>query len=296
MEERIITDQDIERYGMWMYQNEKNSRTIQKYCGCLKEFQKFMEGKNVEKQDVIAWKENRKAKLAPTTVNGILAALNGFFKYRGWHDCTVKFYRVRRQIFSQEQKELHKPEYERLVVAAKAQGNERLSLLLQTIASTGIRVSEVPYITVEAAQKGVAEVDCKGKIRIVFLTRALCRMLKHYAQKRGIRTGMIFVTRSGRAMDQSNIWREMKRLGAQAGVSGQKIFPHNLRHLFARTYYNQEKDLSRLADILGHSSVNTTRIYTMESGRNHARQLEKLNLLVRNGAYNRIPLLLYSRS
>ncbi len=182
------------------------------------------------------------------------------------------------------------PGYKRLVNVARSEGNERLSLLLQTVCSTGIRISELNYITVNAVDKQIAEVDCKGKVRTVFLTDGLCRLLKAYARKMNIVSGMIFVTRNGRPLDRSNIWREMKRISHKAGVNPDKVFPHNLRHLFARVYYSQEKDLVRLADILGHSSVNTTRIYTMESGENHLRQLEKMDLLI--DRYNRIPLLL----
>ena len=185
---------------------------------------------------------------------------------------------------------MSKIEYTRLVRTALNKGNIRLALLIQTICSTGIRVSELPFITVEAAVKGKAEVDCKGKVRTVFLTRQLSQMLIRYAKEKHIESGMIFITRNGAALDRSNIWRDMKALGLEAGVAREKIYPHNLRHLFARSYYDSEKDLSRLADILGHSSVDTTRIYTMESGYNHIRQLENLRLLI--GVDNRIPLLL----
>ena len=173
-----------------------------------------------------------------------------------------------------------KNEYERLVKAAFANGNERLALVLETICASGIRVSELSFITVAAIQKGQAEIECKGRIRTVLLTSQLCSLLRSYAQKNNISSGMIFVTKNGKALDRSNIWREMKALGTEANVKAEKIFPHNLRHLFARTYYEIEKNLSKLADILGHRDINTTRIYTKESGSQHRLQLEKMRLLL----------------
>ena len=175
-------------------------------------------------------------------------------------------------------------------MAARENGNERLALLIQTICSTGIRISELDNITVEAAGRKTAMVDCKGKVRRIFLPANLCRILLEYAEKKGIHSGMIFVTRTKRKMDRSNIWRDMKKAAVLAGVELGKVFPHNLRHLFARSFYSQEKDMLRLADLLGHSSIATTRIYTMESGENHARQLEKMDLIIND--YNKITLLL----
>ena len=249
-----------------------------------------MNGRQVSKENVILWKEELKERFSPVTANSALAALNGFLRWAGWEDCTVRLIKVKQRVFCSRQRELSREEYKRLVNVARSEGNERLSLLLQTVCSTGIRISELNYITVNAVDKQIAEVDCKGKVRTVFLTDGLCRLLKAYARKMNIVSGMIFVTRNGRPLDRSNIWREMKRISHKAGVNPDKVFPHNLRHLFARVYYSQEKDLVRLADILGHSSVNTTRIYTMESGENHLRQLEKMDLLI--DRYNRIPLLL----
>ena len=195
-------------------------------------------------------------------------------------------------MFCAGSRELTRSEYEQLVRTARAMGNERMAMLLQTVCSTGIRISEISFITVEALERRCADVDCKGKIRKIFLTDQLCRILKAYVKARGITSGMIFITRSGRAMDRSNIWREMKKIATQAGICREKVFPHNLRHLFARVYYGQEKDLLRLSDILGHSSVDTTRIYTMESGENHIRQLEHLDLVIECCNNNGIPLLL----
>lgn len=288
--ERIVTDTLIDEYCTWLHGCEKSKETILRYRHHLCLFMNYLNGRSANKEIVIMWKGALRGNMAPVTVNGALAALNGFFNYCNWGDCKVKFLKISRNTFCSENKELSKAEYKRLVKTALDKGNERMALLLQTICSTGIRVSELPYITVEAAVKGKAEVDCKGKVRTVFLTRQLSQMLIRYAQKQHIKSGMIFITRNGAALDRSNIWRDMKALGSEAGVAREKIYPHNLRHLFARSYYDSEKDLSRLADILGHSSVNTTRIYTMESGYNHIRQLEGLKLLV--GIDDRIPLLL----
>ena len=244
----------------------------------------------MEKSDVIMWKGILRERMAPVTVNSALAAVNGFLTHNAWQDCRTKFLKVSRRVFCPENREIDRDEYKRLVKCAYKRGDERMAMLLQTICATGIRVSEVPYITIEAVIQGKAEVECKGRIRTVFLTRRLCYMLLDYAKKSHIDSGMIFVTRSGKALDRSNIWRNMKKLCEGADVLWDKVFPHNFRHLFARLYYEQEKNLVRLADILGHSNINTTRIYTMESGRNHMRQLEKLEVLF--DFYNKFSLLL----
>ena len=287
---RIITEETIDNYCEWLAGREKSEGTIRKYRYYLQKFMEHMNGRSVDKGSLLIWKQYLRNHLAPITVNGALTALNGFFRFYRWEDCEVRFLKITTSPFSQESRELSKEEYLRLVDAAFRKGNERLSLLLQTVCSSGIRISELKYVTVEAVQKGKAEIECKGRIRTVLLTRQLCNMLAEYAKRKGIMQGMIFITRRGNALDRSNIWREMKALSMAAGVESDKIFPHNLRHLFARTYYEIEKDLSKLADILGHSDVNTSRIYTKESGTRHRQQLEKLGLLVTS--YNRISLLL----
>ena len=217
---------------------------------------------------------------APATVNSILAAVNGFFRFMGWKDIAVKLLKIQKALFCDERRELTRAEYARLVSAAQKVGNERLSLVMQTICATGIRVSELRFITVEAVTTGRAELCNKGKRRTVFLPGRLRRLLRKYLQKQKKTAGAVFTTRTGRPLDRSNIWRDMKALCESADVEPSKVFPHNLRHLFARTYYSLEKDLSRLADILGHSSVNTTRIYTVESGGVHQRQLERMELII----------------
>ena len=217
---------------------------------------------------------------APATVNSILAAVNGFFRFMGWKDIAVKLLKIQKALFCDERRELTRAEYARLVSAAQKVGNERLSLVMQTICATGTRGSELRFITVEAVTTGRAEICNKGKRRTVFLPGRLRRLLRKYLQKQKKTAGAVFTTRTGRPLDRSNIWRDMKALCESADVEPGKVFPLNLRHLFARTYYSLEKDLSRMADILGHSSVNTTRIYTMESGGVHQRQLERMGLII----------------
>ena len=290
MGKRIISKELIERYCIYLQECEKSGGTIRKYRHYLEFFQEFLYGRSVGKNLVVQWKDGLKRCLSTSTVNGAIAALNGFFRYLGWKDCVTRFFKTGRRIFCLEERELDRQEYERLVIEAERSGDDRMAALLQTIAVTGIRVSELQHITVEAVRSGGAELDNKGRIRRIFLTGGLRELLKKYMARHEITSGALFITRNGRPMDRSNIWRAMKRLGIRCGVSESKVFPHNLRHLFARTYYDQEKDLSRLADILGHSSVNTTRIYTMESGKKHAKQLERLNLLITD---NRIYLPLY---
>lgn len=280
----------ISQYRVWLEENEKSRRTVEKYCHYAEQFRIFTGECILTKKLVIRWKENLKEHFSPGTVNGALAAVNGLFRFCGREDLKVRFLKVDRPIFYSSSRELTKQEYVRLVKAARREGNERLALLLQTVCSTGIRISELTDITVEAVKSRSAQVECKGRIRTVFLPATLCRLLADYAQRQGIRTGQIFVSRKGRPLDRSNIWRDMKKLGKIAGVSEEKIFPHNLRHLFARQFYGQEKDLLRLSDILGHSDINTTRIYTAESGYSHIRQLDNMGLVVER--YNGIALLL----
>ncbi len=289
-QDRMMTAQKIREYCKWLEHCERSRDTIQRYAYHLTNFMEFANNRPVCKEMVVCWKSILRENMAPVTVNGALAALNGFFKFWSWQDCKTKFLKITRNAFYPESRELSKQEYQRLVKTAAESGKERICLVLETICSSGIRVSELPYITVEAAGKGQAEVDCKGRIRTVLLTKRLCKVLLDYAGKKGIERGMIFVTRSGRALDRSNIWREMKALGLEAGVDREKVFPHNLRHLFARTYYAMTKDLSKLADILGHRDINTTRIYTMESGSEHRKQLERMRLILT--PYNGMSLLL----
>ncbi|NBI11229.1 integrase [Colidextribacter sp. OB.20] len=275
-----ITADHIAQYAAHLQEQERAKNTVKKYVHDLHDFMAFLNGQPITKGAVIAWKEHLADTYTPATVNSMLAAVNGFFHFMDWPKLSVKPLKVQRPLFCDENREMTRAEYVRLVDAARRQGNERLALLLQTICATGIRVSELRFITVEAAALGRTVVSNKGKRRTVFLPGKLCKLLKKYLKKQKITEGSVFVTRTGKPLDRSNIWRDMKALCESAGVEPDKVFPHNLRHLFARTYYSLEKDLSRLADILGHSNVTTTRIYTAESGFVHARQMEQLGLIL----------------
>lgn len=273
-------EQKIKAFAGYLRQEEKSENTVAKYVRDLRQFYHFLDGNRLTKEMVLSWKEALVAEYAPSSVNSMLAAVNSFLDWENLKEMRVKPLKIQREIFAKPEKELTREEYERLVRAANRKDNQRLALLLQTICATGIRVSELSFITVEALQMGRTMVDCKGKQRVIFLPVNLVRILRNYCKQQGISQGMIFRTRSGKALDRSNIWKEMKALCVCAGVEAGRVFPHNLRHLFARTYYRMEKDLSRLADLLGHANVDTTRIYTMESGLEHARQLGKMGLVV----------------
>ncbi len=277
---RCISLEQIELYRVYLIGEERAELTVEKYIRDIEAFFRYLNGSEVTKESVVEYKALLVENYAPGSVNSMLSSLMSFFSFLGWNDLKVKSLKIQRRIFDSEEKELTKAEYQRLLQAAKAKQNERLYLLLQTVCSTGIRVSELKHITVEAVMHGKAEISCKGKRRTVFLPDKLCKMLKRYIRERKILSGPVFVTKNGNPLDRSNIWSDMKKLCATADVSEKKVFPHNLRHLFARTYYSLQKDVVRLADILGHSSVNTTRIYTMESGEAHRTQLQKLGLLL----------------
>lgn len=281
-----LTAAHIQNYTRYLREQERAPATIQKYVHDLTALLGWLDGAPITKVALIAWKEALTVAHAPATVNAMLAAVNGFLSWMGWRECAVKLLKIQKSLFCDESRELTRAEYARLVRAAERKKNQRLSLIIQTICATGIRVSELQFITVGAVAAGRAEIVNKGKRRTVFLPAKLRRLLRDYLRAQKIPAGTetvcraVFVTRTGRPLDRSNIWRDMKRLCESAGVEPSKVFPHNLRHLFARTYYAIERDLSRLADILGHSSVNTTRIYTVESGAIHARQLERMGLVL----------------
>ena len=274
-----ITKRKVKAFREYLIDEEKSEATVSKYLHDVTVFYDWLNDRALEKNIVVEYKKKICEEYAPASVNAMLSSLNCFFAFCGWHDLRVKSLRIQRQIFASTEKELTKAEYERLLNAARSKKNERLFLLMQTICSTGIRVSELKFITVEALERGIAEISCKGKRRQVFIPKELRRMLGQYLREQKIKSGSVFVTKNGNPLDRSNIWSDMKKLCRMANVSEKKVFPHNLRHLFARTYYSLQKDVVRLADILGHSSVNTTRIYTMESGVVHRRQMEKLGLL-----------------
>ena len=280
MKEYKLSGQQLKQYICYLREKERSEATIQKYIRDIAALRTFLQDGIFTKARLMTWKEKLTASYAPATVNGMLMSVNGFLDFCGLRECKIRGLKIQRNVFCRKEKNLTKAEYLRLCHAAKRQGNERLFLILQTIGSTGIRVSELPFITAEAVGKEQAQVRLKGKIRTVLLPKQLCRLLKQYMKKRHIVGGSMFVTRSGKPVDRSNIWSDMKKLCAAAGVEPEKVFPHNLRHLFARTYYSRQKDIVRLADVLGHSSVETTRIYTIECGDVHRRQLQKLGLLL----------------
>lgn len=276
---KTITIQTINSFKRYLLDEEKSQATVNKYVHDLQVFHKWLGDGELCKSSVLSYKAELCKVYAPASVNATISSLNCFFNYMEWYDLRVKSLKIQKQIFASSDKELTKAEYERLLCAARQKKNQRLYLLLQTICSTGIRVSELCCITVDSLRLGVAKINCKGKRRQVFLPNQLCQVLKGYVKEQKIKNGAVFVTKNGNPLDRSNIWSDMKRLCKIARVSEKKVFPHNLRHLFARTYYSLQKDVVRLADILGHASVNTTRIYTMESGEIHKRQIQKLGLL-----------------
>ena len=275
-----LTPRLIARYADHLREQERSASTIRKYTHDLHALCAYLAGSPLTKTALIQWKQSLMSTHAPASVNSMLAAANGLLAFLGRRDLAVKPLRLQRSLFLDEHRELTRAEYVRLVQAAEARKDERLALVLQSICATGIRVSELKFITVEAVARGRAEVSNKGKRRTVFLPDGLRRLLRRYIRAQKKTAGPVFTTRTGRPLDRSNIWRDMKSLCESAGVEPDKVFPHNLRHLFARTFYSARRDLARLADILGHSSVNTTRIYTAESGHTHARLLERLQLIV----------------
>ncbi len=276
----LINLNQIETYIIHLKEQERSISTIQKYTHELLALYNHLNGNPLSKVSLIEWKKSLSEIYAPTTVNSILTVINGFLRFIGWEKLTVKLLQIQKVLFRNEERELTQAEYTRLVHAAEQKKNNRLSLMIQTICATGIRVSELKYITVDAVLTGRTEIYNKGKRRIVFLPSKLCLLLKKYIQKQKNTAGAVFVTKTGKPIDRSNIWREMKALCQSAGVASEKVFPHNLRHLFAYTFYSLEKDLSRLADILGHSNVSTTRIYTAESGKTHQKLIERMGLIV----------------
>ena len=280
MKKRIITNQTINAFKTYLVENEKAEATTQKYIHDIRCFADYVGKRVLTKTLILDYKAMLEQNYAIRSANSMLAALNAFFRFNGWHDLCVKQFKVQKEAYCSEDKELTKAEYTALVRAAEDKKNERLSLVVQTICGTGIRVSELECITVEAVRRGEAVVTCKGKTRKIFIVKALQKKLLRYALEQGITSGILFVTKSGKPLNRSNIWRQMKDLCEQAGVSPQKVFPHNLRHLFARTFYGIEKDIAKLADILGHSNINTTRIYIVTTGAEHQRRMENMRLII----------------
>ncbi len=281
MKGRILTENQIAAFAAYLKSEEKSKNTVEKYIRDVRVISAYVGKAEITKETVIAYKNKLLSEnYAARSINSMLASFNSLFSFLGWVDLKVKYIKLQRQIYCPEEKELTKAEYMRLVNTAKQKGNERLNLLIQTICGTGIRVSELQYITVESVKCGEAVVSLKGKTRSVFIVKELQKKLLRYAAKQKIISGEIFITRNGKPMSRTNIWREMKNLCVQAGVNPQKVFPHNLRHLFARTFYGIEKDIAKLADILGHSSINTTRIYIITTGNEHRQRMENMRLII----------------
>ena len=279
MQERIISNCQVQKFSDYLTREEKSRATIEKYLRDIRNFQAFAGTVAVSKELVMVWKKKLiEQGYAVRSINSMLASVNSFLGFLGWHSCKVKNIRLQQQTYCAEEKELTKTEYLRLLEASKE--NEQLNLVIQTICGTGIRVSELRYFTVEAVRYGEITVNCKSKTRTILVPGKLRKLLLHYAKQKHITTGAIFVGKSGKPLDRSSIWRQMKQLCKAAGVKESKVFPHNLRKLFARTFYGIEKDIAKLADILGHSSINTTRIYIITTGIEHRRQIERLGLIV----------------
>ena len=281
MKNIILDEKILGKFRESLVMAEKAAGTVEKYLRDVSGFMRYAGNEALSKELLIGYKSRLlEEKYAPRSVNGIISSLNSLLAFLGRSDLCLKTLKIQQQIYCREEKELTRPEYERLILAARKRRNQRLSLILKTLGSTGIRISELQYVTVEAVKAGEAVVSCKGKLRNIFIVKALRKKLLQYAAARGIKTGMIFVTKRGNALDRSNIWREMKELCSEAGVLPGKVFPHNLRHLFARIFYNVEKDIAKLADLLGHSSINTTRIYIISTGEEHRRKIEKMHLII----------------
>ena len=280
MEDFKLTAERIAAYGRYLKQEERATATMEKYLRDVRAFVRWLDGEAVTKDAVTGWKERLLAeRRAPSTVNTALSALNGLFRFLGWEECRARFVKVQRRLFRDPARELTRTDYGRLIAAARGMGKERLALLMETICATGIRVSEVRYLTVEAVQRGRAEISLKGKVRVILIPAKLARKLLKYAKKNKTASGEIFLTGNGKPLSRRQIWAEMKRLCVHAGVEPSRVFPHNLRHLFATAYYRAYKDIAKLADVLGHSSIETTRIYLLTSGAEHQRQLDRLGLV-----------------
>ena len=270
----------ISTYANHLRLEEKSTATIEKYLRDLRNFTHWLDGREITKERAAEWKAHLTEQgYAPASVNAMLSALNGLLDFLGLGDCRVKFLKLQRRMFRDDSRDLTRSDYDALTAAARAQGKARLALLMETICATGIRVSEVRYITVEAAKDGRAEIALKGKIRVILLPNKLCRKLLKYAKKNKTASGEIFLTRNGTPLSRRQIWAEMKGLCRAAGVTASKVFPHNFRHLFATAFYRASRDIVKLADMLGHSSIETTRIYLLTSGAEHQRQLDRLGLV-----------------
>ncbi|MFQ9846394.1 MAG: tyrosine-type recombinase/integrase [[Clostridium] leptum] len=280
MKRQKLQESMIPPYETALQEAEKSAATMEKYLHHVRQFVAHDAGRRIDKALVLEYKTRLGKLYAPSSANAALAAVNGFLRFWGFESCCVRPFKVQKKLYCPEEKELTREEYVRLVQAAKEKSSERLALLLESICATGIRVSELQFITVEAVSQGEAIVTCKGKTRTVFLPAALQKKLRRYIQGQKIQSGSVFITRTGKPMNRSNIWREMKGLCERANVAPSKVFPHSLRHLFARCFYSIDHDVAKLADILGHSNINTTRIYIITTGAEHRRKMETMRLVI----------------
>lgn len=280
MEEKIIKPEHLVMFEKYLREEEKSAVTVEKYLRDVGRWIRFLEGKEADKEKMLEYKEMLEKNYAVTSANSMIASVNAFLRFKNWTQLCIRQFKVQRQTYCPEEKELLKEEYIRLVNTAKQKGNERLCLMIQTICGTGIRVGELEFITAEAVKKGQIIVRCKGKTRTIFLVTKLRGKILKYMKEQKICKGPVFITKTGKPINRSNVWREMKSICREAGVQKEKVFPHNLRHLFARTFYSLEKDIAKLADILGHSSINTTRIYIVTTGAEHRRRMERMRLII----------------
>lgn len=281
MAEKALTERVIEKFLLRLYNEEKSENTVKKYLRDARAFAEFLDGGAVTAMAAVRYKNELITKgYAAMSINSILASLNSLFDFLGLSDCRLKYVRAQKEVYRSEERELSKSEYISLLKAARTKKDRRLTVLIQTICATGIRVSELKYITVEAAKNGEAVVRLKGKTRSILIIPKLQKMLLELAKSQGIKSGAIFINRKGKAISRTSVWRMMKGLSNAAQISSKKVFPHNLRRLFSRVYYEKKRDIAKLADILGHSSINTTRIYIMSTGAEHRRHMESLNLLL----------------
>ena len=277
-----ITEKHLKQYEQYLKEEERSQATVEKYLRDIRKFRDYLNASDsgtFDKERVLEYKQYLNEHYKTTSANSMLAALNSFFDYLGWTECKVRLFKIQRVQFCEPERELTEKDYERLIRTAERKGDSRMSMLLQTIGSTGIRISELRFITVESLETGRADIYNKGKSRVALLPTKLMKVLKKYCRKMGIERGSIFITRNGKPMDRSNISKKMKELGREAGVDERKVFPHNFRHLFARTFYRIEKDVVRLMDLLGHSNINTTRIYTAGTESQPRRQLSRMHLV-----------------
>ena len=279
---RIITEEMLLQYKEYLYEEEKSESTIKKYIRDLKKLAEYAEGREVTKKLVAGYKKYLKEKkeYKLTSINSFLVAANRLFEYLGWYDLRVRTYRIQKEVFVPESRNLSKTEYKRLVKAALNKGKKRLAMIIQTVCATGMRISELAGVTLESVTEGVVEIYCKGKQRVILLPGKLRKKLLYYIKETGIVSGVVFCTSGGKAVDRSNIWKEMKLLGKEAGIYKEKVYPHNLRHLFAKEFYAKGKDIAKLADVLGHSNIETTRGYIKTTSREHQKLLDQMDLVL----------------